>query len=289
MDWDAFTALPRRTVPVGAHALSVIDVGDGLPILLLHGNSTWSYMWRHIIEQLSPSFRCIAPDLLGFGHSDKLVRDEDYTWEAHAAALDRLVTSLPRMIVVGHDWGGAFAVHATLQHPDRVAGVVLMEPQLFPESWDDYEGYRRSRFEAFRDPERNVALVEEQNLLIEQLPQAVNRTLSAEEMDGYRHPYPAARDRAPLRRFAEMKPIGEDSETFTVFTELVRRLPELTVPALLFAVEPGTLMPARAIDRLRTAVPHLEVRMLGPGGHHLHEDYSDEISSGILEWAPSLI
>lgn len=273
---------------VGEHRISAIDTGSGVPVVLLHGNSTWSYMWRHVVEELSPRFRCIAPDLLGFGYSDRL-RDGDYKWEVHSQAVDRLIASLPPAIVVGHDWGGAFATHAALEHPEHVVGLVLMEPQLFPQSWDDYEGSRRARFEAFRDPQRNVALVEEQNLLIEQLPLAVNRTLSDEELNGYRHPYPTPPDRAPLRRFAEMKPIGEESETFTVFTELVRRLPELAMPVLLFAVEPGTLMPAPLIRRLEAAIPHIEVRVLGPGGHHFHEDYSKEISAGIAEWAQSAV
>lgn len=109
--------------------MHLVDRGEGKRIVLMqHGNPTWSYLWRKVILGLDPSeFRCIAPDLLGFGYSSKLPRVEDHSIARHADALSTLVEALDlrKIILVGQDWGGPILTSLGARIPDRIAGVVL--------------------------------------------------------------------------------------------------------------------------------------------------------------------
>jgi haloalkane dehalogenase len=280
---DSFDALPRRRVAVpGGHHLSAVDVGDGEggpPVVLVHGNPTWSFQWRGVIPLLSGR-RVVAPDLLGMGRSDHAAIH--YDWETHVAALSAFLDAVPRHLLVAHDWGASFAARYAIDHPDRIQGLVLMEPLLLTETWEDYDPARRARFEAFRDPARNRELIEGQNRMVEEVRNGVVRPMSEEEMDGYRAPYETPADRVVIRRFAEMKPIGDDSETWAAFRALEEGLRTLRIPVRLLTVDSGPLMPPEQVARLRALLPQLEVVNLGPGKHHFQEDYPAEIAAAIL-------
>lgn len=285
----SFDQLPRRRVPVpGGHAISAVDVGpDGAtgpgrdsPVVLLHGNPTWSFQWRNVIPAVAARRRTIAPDLLGMGRSDH--PRIEYGWDVHLAAISAFLDTLPPHTLVAHDWGGSFGVRYAIDHPDRVRELILMEPLILNETWADYDPARRARFEAFRDPARNRDLIEGQNLMVEEVRNGVLRQLSDAEMDGYRAPYGTPADRVPIRRFAEMKPIGQGSETWTVFGDIEAGLRDLRMPVRLLTVDSGPLMPPAMVDRLRRLITHLEVEHLGPGKHHFQEDYPAQIAAAIL-------
>lgn len=118
--------------PDAGRVLHFVDHGPdrgppaGQPVLLLHGNPTWSFLWRKVIARL-PGYRCVAPDLLGFGLSSKLPRTRDHQVVRHLDALQELVAALDlrRVILVGQDWGGPLIVGTGARHPERVAGLVL--------------------------------------------------------------------------------------------------------------------------------------------------------------------
>src|SRR5215218_7149395 len=105
-----------------------LDEGTGSPVLLLHGEPTWSYLYRTIIPQLTPSARAIAPDYFGFGRSDKPLRLEDYSYDFHFGSIVRLVDELDlrELTVVVQDWGGPIGLRLAVEHPDRVARLVIM-------------------------------------------------------------------------------------------------------------------------------------------------------------------
>jgi haloalkane dehalogenase len=281
-----FEALPRRDVDVAGFRMSTVDVGVGdPPVVLLHGNPTWSFQWRDIIPLLASERRTLAPDLIGFGRSEHpRIR---YDWDLHARTVSAFLDSLPRHVLVAHDWGAAFAGRYAIDRPDRVAELILMEPSLITETWDDYQGARRERFLALRDPARNVDLIERQNQMVEGVRSGVMRALTDEEMEGYRAPYPEAVDRIPIRRFVEMKPIGEDSETWSAFRQIEEGLRHLRIPVRVLTVDPGALLPPDRVDVLRGLIPHLFVQHLGPGQHHFQEDYPTEIAAAILAGGPS--
>src|SRR4051812_122921 len=105
-----------------------LDEGAGAPVLLLHGEPTWSYLYRTIVPELTPSARAIAPDYFGFGRSDKPLRGEDYTYDFHAGSIVRLVEELDLrdLTVVVQDWGGPIGLRLAVEHPERVARLVIM-------------------------------------------------------------------------------------------------------------------------------------------------------------------
>ena len=105
-----------------------LDEGSGPPVLLLHGEPTWSYLYRTIIPELTPSARAIAPDYFGFGRSDKPLRLEDYSYDFHTGSIARLVEELDLrdLTVVVQDWGGPIGLRLAVEHPDRVARLVIM-------------------------------------------------------------------------------------------------------------------------------------------------------------------
>jgi haloalkane dehalogenase len=248
--------------------------------VFLHGNPTWSFQWRDIIANVSSQRRCIAPDLIGFGRSDH--PQIDYDWDLHERTVTAFLDELPRHTLVTHDWGAALGARYAIGHPDRVAGLVLLEPSILTETWDDYRGARRERFLALRDPTRNAELIERQNQMVEAIRDGVLRQLTDDEMAGYRAPYPTPADRRPIRRFVEMKPIGPDSETWNVYRAIEAGLPAIQAPVLLLAVDPGALLPPERVEHLRTLVPRLEVVDLGSGRHHFQEDYPEAIATAIL-------
>lgn len=117
-----------RSGPDQGKRLHLIDHGDpgAQPVLMLHGNPTWSFLWRKVIALL-PGFRCVAPDALGLGLSDRLPRLEDHSIERHGAAIADLIEGLDLrdLILVGQDWGGPFATEAARRVPERIAGCVF--------------------------------------------------------------------------------------------------------------------------------------------------------------------
>src|SRR5215213_9049743 len=110
-----------------------LDEGTGSPVLLLHGEPTWSYLYRTIIPELAPSARAIAPDYFGFGRSDKPLRLEDYSYDFHFGSIVRLVEELDlrELTVVVQDWGGPIGLRLAVEHPDRVARLVITDTGLF--------------------------------------------------------------------------------------------------------------------------------------------------------------
>jgi haloalkane dehalogenase len=142
---------PRSRVQVRDATMSYIDIGEGPPIVFLHGNPTWSYLWRNIIPYTSDLGRCLSPDLIGMGHSSKSPA-QSYRFAAQARYLDAWFDALDlrsEIILVLHDWGSALGFYRTFRFPDQVKAVCYMEAIALPRSWDDF-GESRDSFRALR-------------------------------------------------------------------------------------------------------------------------------------------
>jgi haloalkane dehalogenase len=129
---NADDRLPRTKVRVVGHRMSLIDIGQGLPLLLLHGNATYSYTWRNIIPFLATSHRCLAPDLMGMGGSDLIFPSGpgSYGFTDHLDHLELLLemAEIPgQLVIVGHEFGAALALQLARRRPNLVRGLVLIE------------------------------------------------------------------------------------------------------------------------------------------------------------------
>lgn len=140
-DWIDRTEYPfdSHYFQVPAGRMHYIDEGSGPPVVMVHGNPTWSFLYRHLVKQLRPDYRCIAMDHLGFGLSDK---PEDWTYlpEDHGANLTRMIQglNLKGITLVVQDWGGPIGLSYAVAHPDNVAGLILLNSWAWPVNRDPY-------------------------------------------------------------------------------------------------------------------------------------------------------
>ncbi len=189
------------------------EVGDGAPVVLLHGNPTSSHAWRNVVPRLGHGVRALAPDLVGMGRSGK--PDIPYRFADHARYLDAWFDALglDEVVLVGHDWGGALAIDRAARHPDRVRGLAVMETIVRPLTWDDFPNQARPRYEALRGPAGEAKVLEE-NFFIEQALRATVRSgLSDEDHAIYAAPYPTPESRRPLLAWPREMPIaGEPAD-----------------------------------------------------------------------------
>ncbi|MFP4454141.1 MAG: alpha/beta fold hydrolase, partial [Desulfobacterales bacterium] len=143
---------PKKTIQVLGRNMAYVDEGQGDPIVFLHGNPTSSYLWRNVIPFVTPLGRCIAPDLIGMGDSDKL---EDsgpgaYRFVEHRRFFDEFLTQMgidKNVVFVIHDWGSALGFDWSRRHPESVRAIVYMEAIVQPLNWSDWPEKARNMFE----------------------------------------------------------------------------------------------------------------------------------------------
>lgn len=287
----AFPYQKQRKRVLGVE-MAYIDEGQGDPIVFLHGNPTYSYVWRNILPHVQPLGRVIAPDLIGMGDSQKLPDSgpDSYTFVEHRHYLDALLEALEvgtRVTLVGHDWGGALAFDWARRHPAAVKGIAFLEAVAETYTWSGYPEGARPRFQALRSA-AGEALVLEKNTFIESnLPATVLRTLSEEEMEQYRRPFAdPGEGRRPTLTFARQLPIdGEPADVTEIITASSSWLKSSPVPKLLIRSNPGTKQPKQyEAYRRWPALSEVSVR-----GHHTpQEDSPDEIGQAIASWWQNL-
>lgn len=275
------------------HEIQVLDstihwqeAGSGDPIVFLHGNPTSCYLWRNVMPPLLSEGRCLAPDLIGFGKSGK--PDLPYHFLDHARYLDAWFDALDlrRVTLVIHDWGSALGIHWARRHPDRVAGIAMMEAIVEAIGWEDFPQPMVPLFQAFRTSGPGEKLVLDENAFIEKvLPGAVLRPLTAEEMNAYRAPFPDPASRRPILAWPRQLPIaGEPRDVIAIIEESGRWLAEHPCPKLLLSFEPGVLITERAARRCADQMRNLEVRKIGPGLHYVQEDHPQAIAEAVRDW-----
>lgn len=267
--------------------MHTVETGEGRPIVFLHGNPTSSYLWRNIMPPLASQGRCIAPDLVGMGESGK--PDCAYRFSDHARYLEAWfdAMALDDVTLVIHDWGSALGIDWARRHPDRVAGIAMMEPILRNYAWDEFPPDLVPTFKAFRSPGKGERLILEQNMFVEQvLPGAILRELSEDEMDAYRAPFSNPEDRRPTLQWPRELPIGGGPADLIeqVIQPNARYLAESPIPKLLLTFEPGILMDPDTVQWVRDTAANLEVQHIGPGLHFVQEDHPEAIAGAIGDW-----
>jgi haloalkane dehalogenase len=271
-----------------------VTAGAGDPILLLHGNPTWSYLWRNVIPHLGSLGRCIAPDLIGFGRSDK--PDIEYSWLDHYRYLEKFIETLGlrNVTLVLHDQGSALGFHYAMLHEDNVKGIAFMESIIRPYPWDHFSTPEfRELFRQLRTGGvggQGWQMIVEQNMFIEQLlPQAAGRPLSEEEMNFYREPFRTRESRVPIWRFPRQTAIGgEPKDVWNIVTRYSEWLQRSELPKLMLYVTPGALITQEHADWARRSIRNLQSVFLGPGSHFVQESSPSRIGREVAAWCRSL-
>jgi haloalkane dehalogenase len=283
------TEFPFRSNFVEVHGSKIhyIDEGKGEPILFLHGNPTSSYLWRNIIPHLTDKARCIAPDLIGMGKSDK--PDIEYRFFDHAKYVEGFIEKmkLKDITLVVHDWGSGLGFHYAMRNEDKIRGIAFMESILFPlESWDMFPTESRKIFQSFRTPDVGCDMIVNQNLFIEEiLRKQIVRRLTEEEMTHYREPFRKPEYRKPVWRWPNEIPIeGKPEDVTRAVSEYNQKLQKSNVPKLLIYAEPGVLITKSVADWCKKNLHNLKTANIGAGIHFLQEDNPHAIGVEIAKW-----
>ena len=282
----------KQRAQVLGRTMAYVEVGQGDPIVLLHGNPTSSYLWRNIIPHLQGLGRCIAPDLIGMGDSDKLLDSgpDAYTFVEHRRYVDALLDQLgvtDRVSFVVHDWGAVLGFDWAHRHRDAVKGLAYMEPLVRPLTWEEVSPQARPIFEALRSPAGDQLVLEQNSFIERNLPATVLRTLSDEEMAEYRRPFlEPGEARRPTLSWPRQIPIdGQPAEVAAIMEAYLEWLPTSTVPKLFVKADPGTLSPS-VLEFCRTWQAQTEVSVRG---HHVpQEDSPGLIGFAVAEWLRGL-
>lgn len=282
------TWLDPSLYPFAAHHLEVgpgrmhyVDEGDGPPIVMVHGTPSWSFLYRHLIQDLSSSYRCIAPDQLGFGLSDK-PETFAYTPAAHAQNLEHLIDTLglKDIVLIVHDFGGPIGLSYALEHPENVWALVVMDTWL----WSNASLEQASRvlgnpFGKFLYTRLNFSV----NVLLKRLGFADKTVLTPALLEHYRGPFPTSQSRKAL--YALVATIAESNNWFGRLWD--RRAAIEDKPALLLWGTKDKLVPSGFLARWQKLLKNAETVELD-AGHFLQEEAKEEITQAVRDFLKKL-
>jgi haloalkane dehalogenase len=284
---------PLRFRDVNGKRMAYIDEGEGDAIVFQHGNPTSSYLWRNVLPHLEGLGRLVACDLIGMGGSEKLSPSgpDRYNYAEQREYLFALWDALElgdRVVLVLHDWGSALGFDWANNHRDRVQGIAYMEALAMPVSWSDWPGPIRAVFQAFRSPQGEQMVLEQNTFCEGVLPGGVQRKLTDEEMDHYREPFRnPGEDRRPTLSWPRNIPVdGEPPDVVAVVKDYGSWLATSDVPKLFINGEPGAITRGRVREFVRTWPNQTEVAVKGI--HFLQEDSPNEIGAALADFVRRL-
>ena len=285
---------PKNHVTVAGKRMAYVELGEGEPVFLfLHGNPTSSYLWRNVMPEVAGIGRCIAPDLIGMGDSDKLddpgpltyrfATHRDFLW----GFIDAVIGPERPVVLVAHDWGSALGFDWANQHRERVLGIAYMEAIVRPLSWAEWPEASRRVFQGFRSP-AGEEMILERNIFVERvLPASILRQLSPEEMAEYRRPFQDRDDRWPTLAWPREIPIdGEPADVAALVAAYAEWMQRNDVPKLFINAEPGAILTGAPREFCRGWRHQTEVTV--KGSHFIQEDSGPEIGRAIADWAATL-
>lgn len=266
-------------------SLARIDEGEGPPVVMVHGNPTWSYLYRAFIDPLvEAGYRAVAPDLAGFGRSEKPLVGLTYEEQISSLSAHLVALDLTDITLVVQDWGGPIGLGFASRHPERIARLVIMNarPRPFAATSD-----LPQIFAMFREPLLGEVLLQGLNAFVEgMVPAGIKHRdrITPELMQAYRAPFPDFNSRAGVLTLARGHPFGEthpDYEREVAWGSWVSRF---RGPALLICALQDHGYGAWALEVWREMLPHAGVETLPDAGHYLQEDAHERIVPWILRF-----
>lgn len=272
MSWRDFQRL-QRVAEVRETFISYLDDGRGEPVLLLHGIPTWSYLWSPILAPLTRVARVLAPDLAGFGFSDKRDRfDRSIARQADLidAWMERI--SVPSAVVIGHDIGGGVALRLATLYPSRVRKLCVINSVSY-DSWPIELMLQFGHPEADRRLSASTAIL----LLRQALRGGFSRRPPAALLDGLLAPYTTEAGKLSLIRNAA-------ALNTNLTTEIAPLLPSLDVPTLILWGEDDAFQPFAYAERLASDIPGAHLVRIGGASHFAMVDRPDAVASRLTSF-----
>jgi haloalkane dehalogenase len=279
----------RKHIAVLGTQMAYVDVGEGDPIVFLHGNPTPSYLWRNIIPHLLPFGRCLAPDYVGMGNSGA-APDGGYRFVDHQRYLDAWFDAMgieKNVIIVVHDWGSALGFSWAHRYLERVKAIVYMEAIVRPfRSWDEWPDATRAFFQAQRTT-AGEDLILQKNLFIEYLLPL--RNMSQEAMEVYRRHYRnPGPTRQPMLAWTRDLPIaGDPEDVVRIVDSYAHWLSTSQIPKLFIDAEPAGFLIGAQREFCR-AWPNQQIVTV-QGSHFLQEDAPEAVGNAIARFVAKVL
>ena len=258
--------------------LAHLDEGDGAPVVFFHGEPTWSFLWRKVIPPVRDAgFRCLAPDLAGFGRSDKPTDIGFYSYDRHTALAGALLEELDvrGATVVVHDWGGPIGLRVAVEQRERVERLVILDTGLFPGHQRMTDAWTRFRDFVERTEDLPVGML---------VRGACKSDPGDEVIAAYDAPYPDAASKAGARAFPLMIPRAPDAPGAAAGQRVLEGLREDTRPTLMLWADSDPVLPLSTGERLASAIGCAPPRTIENASHFLQEDQGPLIGAQIADW-----
>lgn len=272
----------RYALQIGDYRVHMMEYGQGYPVLLLHGNPTWGFLYRKIIQQLPPdTFRCIIPDLIGLGFSDKPTNSKAHTLRNHSHWMQHILDQLDlnKLIFVGQDWGGPIGLHALSQFPDTMEGLVLLNTMVRPPK-PTFKPTAFHRFSQFPVVSNFVfrGLGYPQKWL--HIAQGDPMSIKGKVAKAYAYPLKGLRQNIAPLALARMVPNSLIHPTVEPMKEVESFVKDFSGPAsIVWGLKDPVL--GRAMSAHTKILPQAEVETT-PGGHFIQEEEPEKIAQAIL-------
>jgi haloalkane dehalogenase len=254
-----------------------VDEGAGDPVLLLHGEPTWSFLYRKLIPPLARTARCIAPDYFGFGRSDKPTDRGWYSYDRHTESIARLADELDLrdVTLVVQDWGGPIGFRFAVEHPDRVARLVVMNTGIGArapnEEWLRFQAFMR-RVDTEIVAGRLVRL-------------SLAQPVADEVIAAYDAPFPVPESRIGVVQFPELVATSHEHPSAPAMLRVRDALRSFDRPALVLFSDSDPIFSRRAAEAIAELLPNAELDPPVEGaGHFLQEDRGEELGERIARW-----
>ena len=272
-----FPFAPRYLAQDGLR-MHYIEEGTGDPVLLLHGEPSWAFLYRKLIPPIAEVARAVAPDYFGFGRSDKPIQVEGYSYDFHYTSIERLVDELDlrAATVVVQDWGGPIGLRLAVEHPERVARLVILNTGIGAGRAPSPEWLR---FRAFM---RRVG----NEIVPGQLVRLSCVTELADDVvEAYNAPFPTPESKAGVVAFPELVPTEADHPSASKMLEVRAALERWEKPTLVLFSDSDPIFSPAAAERLAARIPGAGAAEIVSGaGHFLQEDRGEEIAGRIVRF-----
>ena len=276
-----------RRIDLGGYAMHYLDEGKGETVLMVHGNPTWSFYFRDVVKALSPNFRCIVPDHVGMGFSDRPGDERyQYTLKSRVDDLDTLMERIaptgPVTLIV-HDWGGMIGMSWAVRHPERIKAIVAFNTSCFrlPPEKPFPKGLTVMRGNLTGIPLRALGFV--RRVVLRSCTAKV--TLTPEQMDGYHLPYDGWKASRAVHRFVQDIPLQPGDPAWDTVVDTESKLETLKdIPMLLPWGLKDWVFDESFLNGWIKRFPKATVKRFPDSGHFLLEDSSAEVVALIKDF-----
>lgn len=273
---------------IGGFKYHYVDEGCGPPVVMLHGNPTWSFYFRNLIKGLSPDFRVIAPDHIGCGFSEKPhPRAYEYRLKNRIEDLEQFLNSLElsqKVTLVLHDWGGAIGMAWAVRHPQKVGRLIITNTAAFPIPKDknlpvslrvvrNFKGFATIAVLGFNLFVRGALLLNSY------------KSLTKDVKAGLRAPYNSWHNRIATLRFVQDIPVKTHDHSYTILSDIDRNLYKLKqIPMLICWGKHDFVFTVDYLAEWQRRFPHAESHIFSDAGHYVLEDVPEKVISLVKDF-----